>query len=82
MLGLDFNRQRASTNGVHGMHGMNGTTAPAMNMMEAKPSRRFIAPVNECEFTLQSVLEEVPTGSAPRKIVSEGSARCGRWARR
>ncbi len=59
MLGLDFNRQRASTNGVHGMHGMNGTAAPAMNMMEAKPSGRFIAPVNECEFTLQSILEEV-----------------------
>ena len=59
MLGLDFNRQRASTSGVHGMHGMNGTAAPAMNMMEAKPSRRFIAPVNECEFTLQSILEEV-----------------------
>ena len=58
---------------------MNGTTAPAMNMMEAKPSRRFIAPVNECEFTLQSVLEEV---TLDEKIVSEGSARCGRWARR
>ena len=55
LLGLDFNRQRAPA-------GMNGVAAPgttAAAMEYVKPTRRFIQPVSECEFTLQSVLEEV-----------------------
>jgi protein transport protein SEC23 len=56
MLGLDFNRQRA---GMNGMNGMNGAAAMMPNGVDAKPVRRFVAPISECEFTLQSVLDEV-----------------------
>ena len=59
MLGLDFNRQRA---GMNGMNGMNGAAAMMPNGVDAKPVRRFVAPISECEFTLQSVLDEGDTG--------------------
>ena len=57
MLGLDFNRQRV---------GMNGA-APMGGAADVKPTRRFIAPVSECEFTLQSVLEEVTLDEEKRE---------------
>ena len=45
MLGLDFNRQRA---GMNGMNGMNGAAAMMPNVVDAKPVRRFVAPISEC----------------------------------
>jgi len=67
LLGLDFNRQRAAVT-VNGATGPGPQAAAPATMEYAKPTRRFIQPVSECEFTLQSVLEEVTVDeSAPER---------------
>lgn len=57
MLGLDFNRQRVAQNGAMPAQHANG-------FAEVKPTRRFVAPVGECEFALQSALDDVTIDDA------------------